>query len=195
MEIFTFTTRYVRQNNKRCEYSDDYEDVQNPSSTPIVPNRLKTVLSFTNIQVPNADVNQLIQENGNEQVRPKPAEISTRESLRNIDDILDDIEGDFNYKTDDNEIQRFAIFTHQGTQRWKKAEVNAEEVDKMDSTGDSNDGDDSLIDILTQKYVEKRKSESQITIQGNTNQKVEPRKVVGRMITQNREEKLKIMKM
>lgn len=63
--------------------------------------------------------------------------------------------------------------------------MNAEEVDKMDSTGDSNDGDDSLIDILTQKYVEKRKSESQITIQGNTNQKVEPRKVVGRMITQN----------
>lgn len=154
-----------------AEYSDDYEDVQNPSSTPIVPNRLKTVLSFTNIQVPNADVNQFIQENGNEQVRPKPAEISTRESLRNIDDILDDIEGDLTIKPTITKFSDLPSSPIKAPNVEKKAEIDAEEVDKMDSTGDSNDGDDSLIDILTQKYVEKRKSESQITIQGNTNQK------------------------
>ena len=81
-----------------AEFSDDYGDVQNPSSTPIVPNRLKTVLSFTNIHVPNADENQLAQENIDEQVRPKIANTSPRGSFRNIDDILDDIEGDLTIK-------------------------------------------------------------------------------------------------
>ncbi|CAI4039539.1 hypothetical protein SMKI_08G2070 [Saccharomyces mikatae IFO 1815] len=149
-----------------AEFSDDYGDVQNPSSTPIVPNRLKTVLSFTNIHVPNADENQLAQENIDEQVRPKIANTSPRGSFRNIDDILDDIEGDLTIKP------RIAKFSDLPSSPIKapndeqvQSEVVSDTTDNTNTTGESNDGDDSLIDILTQKYVEKRKVEGQVTVQ------------------------------
>ncbi|QHS73800.1 bifunctional ATP-dependent DNA helicase/ssDNA endodeoxyribonuclease DNA2 [Saccharomyces paradoxus] len=154
-----------------AEYSDDYGDVQNPSSTPIVPNRLKTVLSFTNIHVPNADTNQFVQENEDGQVRPKLADISPRGSLRNIDDILDDIEGDLTIKPTMTKFSDLPSSPIKAPNVEQQPEVVVEAADNINTTGDSNDGDDSLIDILTQKYVEKRKDEVQMTTESNVNQR------------------------
>ena len=151
-----------------AEFSDDYEDVQNPSSTPIVPNRLKTVLNFTNIHVPSADEDPITQENADEQTRPRPTNTSPRGSFRNIDDILDDIEGDLTLKP---KMMKFNDLPSSPTKAPDVAqpEVAVEKADNVNTTGDSNDGDDSLIDILTQKYVEKHKdiTESQIADQNN----------------------------
>ncbi|CAI1768670.1 hypothetical protein SEUBUCD646_0O03300 [Saccharomyces eubayanus] len=151
-----------------AEFSDDYEDAQNPSSTPIVPNRLKTVLNFTNIHVPSVNENPITQENADDQTRSRPTNISPRGSFRNIDDILDDIEGDLTLKP---KMTKFNDLPSSPTKAPDVAqpEVIVERADNVNTTGDSNDGDDSLIDILTQKYVEKYKDvgESQIANQSS----------------------------
>ncbi|CAI4064053.1 hypothetical protein SKDZ_08G2110 [Saccharomyces kudriavzevii ZP591] len=155
-----------------AEFSDDYEAVQDPSSTPIVPNRLKTVLNFTNIHVPSADENPFTQENEDEQIRPKHANISPRGSFRNIDDILDDIEGDL---TIEPRSSKFSDLPSSPTKapNVEQPEAAAETADDLSTTGDSNDGDDSLIDILTQKYVEKHKDDIQVAIQSKDDQENE----------------------
>ncbi|EJS43392.1 dna2p [Saccharomyces arboricola H-6] len=155
-----------------AEFSDEYEDVQDPSSTPIVPNRLKTVLNFTNIHVPNANEGPFAQENEDEQVRPKPQNISSRGSFRNIDDILDDIEGDLNIKPNITKFSDLPSSPTKAPNDVEQPEVVAEIADNINTTGDSNDGDDSLIDILTQKYVEKHKdiTENQATVQNKKDQ-------------------------
>lgn len=135
----------VNSSNENSEDNVQNERPQDPSSTPFVPRRLKSVLNFTNIN----DREQLepplttlsIQQR--DSLRSRGTTDSMKESLRDIDDILGDIEGDLNMKpkiTRVNDLPSSPL----GIQQRQEHAKNDEEYD-------SNNDDESLINILTQK--------------------------------------------
>lgn len=134
--------------------SDRFEE---PSSTPMVPRRLKSVLSFANIsEREQTDSACPMSVSARNSTRSRGATESLKESLRDIDDILDDMEGDVTLKRNVSKISQIPS----SPSRMKEQEKDKTTDKSSDGDGAyaSSDGDDSLINILTQKPSERQTS-------------------------------------
>ncbi|GAV53204.1 hypothetical protein ZYGR_0AI04880 [Zygosaccharomyces rouxii] len=135
----------VNSSNENSEDNVQAERYQDPSSTPMVPRRLKNVLSFTNIN----DREQLepplttLSMQQRDSLRSRGTTDSMKESLRDIDDILGDLEGDLSVKPKLTRVNDLPSSPSGLQQPQEHAEA--------DEDNDSNNGDESLINILTQK--------------------------------------------
>lgn len=131
----------------------EIENCQDPSSTPMMPNRLKSVLNFANIsERERSDQQATLSAQQRDSIRSRGTGESIKESLRDIEDILDDIGGDIalkpNLKLNDLPSSPAAI--------QRENEDNEDVPDELTAAYNiTNDGDDSLIDILTQKFTQK----------------------------------------
>lgn len=117
---------------------------QNPSSTPLVSNKWKTILNFTNI-----DDKEMVGKNeksmtpSDYSINRETASLSNREAF-NIDDIL----GNISSKTTKlNDIPSSP--TRRGSYTKGTGHIKDE-----NSEDDANGEDDSLIDILTQRFTQ-----------------------------------------
>ncbi|QLL30280.1 hypothetical protein HG536_0A00970 [Torulaspora globosa] len=146
------------------ENSEDWMEpdrFEEPSSTPM-PRRLKSVLSFANISER--------EQTDNACPMSVPARISTRsrgtteslrESLRDIDDILDDMEGELTLKP--NVPKMSQIPSSPSRMREQEKGDTADKKSEGDCAYASSDGDDSLINILTEKKSERQNSARPLT--------------------------------
>lgn len=136
----------ANSSNDNSEDNIQTEKNQDPSSTPMVPSRLKSVLSFSNIndreQSEPAHATLSLQQR--DSLRSRGTTESMKESLRDIDDILGDIEGDFAIKPKTGRVNDLPSSPSGIQQREEPAETDYED-------DDSNAGDESLIKMLTQK--------------------------------------------
>ncbi|AMD22421.1 HGR082Cp [Eremothecium sinecaudum] len=156
--------------------SSDLEEnvvMRNESSTPITSNKFKSILTFPHISSNAVENTGIRKQNsarqGARSSTPAPSEI--RKSMRDIDDIINDIVGDFGptqieIPSSPAKIERQVPATVQSSlfpeqlsphqsplsSGLSRASEQAISVDNKD--GD--DGDDSLIDILSQKYSKPR---------------------------------------
>ncbi|GAV48188.1 hypothetical protein ZYGR_0I04850 [Zygosaccharomyces rouxii] len=136
----------VNSSNDNSEDNVQAEKDQEPSSTPLVPKRLKSVLSFTNINDREQSEPPLttLSMQQRDSLRSRGTTDSMKESLRDIDDILGDIEGDLSMKPKLNRVNDLPSSPSGIQQRQENVEEDYED-------SDSNNGDESLINILTQK--------------------------------------------
>lgn len=134
-------------------------DYQDPSSTPMVPKRLKSVLNFANIsEREKSERESTLSAQQRDSIRSKENTTSLKENLRDIDDILGDIEGDIALKPKIpkvNELPSSPSGMH-------PEEVADEEPNTFQAVASdpANDDDESLIEILTQKLTQRNTNEA-----------------------------------
>lgn len=135
------------------ENSEDWmeqERFEDPSSTPMVPRRLKSVLSFANIsQREQADNASSMSVPARNSTRSRANTESLKESMRDIDDILDDMEGEMALKPDIPKMSQIPSSPSRIREQDQVVAAGKQFNGACDFA--SSDGDDSLIDILTQK--------------------------------------------
>lgn len=145
------------------EFEDGTANIEKDSSTPIVHNKFKSVLSFAHINggekgdlepIPiNLRKNSLQQGAIGKEITSRP---NSKNSLRDIDDIINDIEGGFDLKPQfkPNEMPSSPTNLESSFRRAdedrKKNLPQQSESSSLDSLGE----DDSLINILTQKFAQ-----------------------------------------
>lgn len=141
-------------NSENCM---EMESCQDPSSTPMMHSRLKSVLNFANISEREPlDQQTALSAQQRDTIRSRGTGEYIKESLRDIEDILDDIGGDITFKPNISKLNDLPS-SPAGVQGEKKDnEDNEDTPDESTATFNiTNDGDDSLIDILTQKFTKK----------------------------------------
>lgn len=123
---------------------------QDPSSTPVMPKLLKNVLSFGNMsEREQAEQKDSLSAQPRSSTRSRGATESLKESLRDIDDILDDMEGDLAMKPKVHKINDLPSSPSRIQEPKRNGNPDLEDHDLPD--GPSSDGDDSLIQLLSQK--------------------------------------------
>lgn len=133
----------------------EFDRGQDPSSTPVVPKMLKNVLSFANISEPEqTEQKESLSAQIRNSTRSRGTTESLKESLRDIDDILDDMEGDLALKPKIPKINELPSSPSR-IQEQGEREVGKAEETHTPSDVSSSDGDDSLIDLLTQQGSKK----------------------------------------
>ncbi|QLQ77847.1 hypothetical protein HG537_0A00940 [Torulaspora globosa] len=143
-----------RGNSEDWMGSDRFEE---PSSTPMVPRRLKSVLSFANIsEREQTDSVCGMSVPARNSTRSRGCTESLKGSLRDIDDILDDMEDELTVKRDVSKISQ--IPSSPSRMREQEKEKTVDKKTDGDCAYASSDGDDSLINILTQKKSERQTS-------------------------------------
>ncbi|AQZ16294.1 DNA2 (YHR164C) [Zygosaccharomyces parabailii] len=132
----------VNSSNENSENLIDTDAVQDPSSTPMVPSRLKSVLSFCNINdKEQSEPQTTLSLHRRDCIRERGNPEFSKESLRDIDDILGDIEGDLRMKPNAPRLNDLPSSPSGITQHQEPQNI------AEDSTID---GDESLIEFLTQ---------------------------------------------
>lgn len=134
----------------------EFERCQDPSSTPVVPKMLKNVLSFANIsEREQAEQKETLSAQFRNSARSRGTTESLKESLRDIDDILDDMEGDLAMKPKVSKINELPSSPSRMQEQEDRASQKSEKSHTSSNTN-SSDGDDSLVDLLTQKATQKQ---------------------------------------
>ncbi|CCD23992.1 bifunctional ATP-dependent DNA helicase/ssDNA endodeoxyribonuclease DNA2 NDAI_0C03320 [Naumovozyma dairenensis CBS 421] len=147
---------------------------QDPSSTPIIANKWKTILNFNNMKKDDNVGMRLDSPLEREKGSPKGNTVkdSLRGTLRDIDDILGDIEGDLSLKPNMSRIKDELPSSPSGVP------TNSIYCTTKKTLGEDNDslneGDDSLIDILTQHYTQKLGTHTPIATGKGNNADLEP---------------------
>ncbi|AET40313.1 bifunctional ATP-dependent DNA helicase/ssDNA endodeoxyribonuclease DNA2 Ecym_5575 [Eremothecium cymbalariae DBVPG len=166
------------------EYSSDSEDdfsIHNDSSTPMVPNKFKTLLTFPNVQsndslLPPNSLKRDSMRSATRGLTPTPFSES-KEKMRDIDDIINDIVGDFGLKPTQipSSPIKSEVLTNKSKNKQRTLRTSFSQTlpaaksqtrspirysfDVVDIESSDND-DDSLIDILTQKFSKRKVSHS-----------------------------------
>lgn len=132
---------------------------QDPSSTPMIPKRLKSVLNFASIsEREQSERESTLSVQLRETTRLKDFSVSLKESVRDIDDILGDIEGEVSRKHHLTSLNQLPSSPSR-----IPSEVPVSVVNGGTETPDiefTNDDDESLIEILTQKFTQRKTSRS-----------------------------------
>lgn len=142
------------------EVSEDWmepERLQDPSSTPMIPTRLKSVISFANIsEREHADSLCSISAQARNSARSRGTTESLKESFRDINDILDDMEGDLALKPNMPKMSQIPSSPSRMQEQEHEKSTGQDGQSCENSAYSSSDGDDSLINILTQKAAKRQ---------------------------------------
>lgn len=141
---------------------DDTGHRLHDASTPIAPNKFKSILNFSHIHMDkkihdsnlNATQNDFLRSTSID--RKNSEIIDSKECLRDIDDIINDIEGGFEPSSKsrirDVPSSPFKVETNMNSNySIKKTNMTTSESEMQSSV--SLEADDSLINILTQQYA------------------------------------------
>ncbi|CCF58375.1 hypothetical protein KAFR_0E02220 [Kazachstania africana CBS 2517] len=135
------------------DHSDDIistDILQNPSSTPIAATRWRTVVNFTNMKDHDHFAKSPSSTGVKVASRTKSASETDKEVFRDIDDILNDIEGDIRSKSEAVRLSTFPSSPSETTADIINAKNVAKDAQPSELLENSSE-DDSLMDLLAKK--------------------------------------------
>lgn len=161
----------------RSSSEESLQQVFKESSTPIVHNKFKSILSFSHIKASDEAEDHQDKDSKrasrrqNSTARNTCTNIGFRTSTRDIEDIINDLEGGFDVRPTPKPVDIPSSPIKMISQPNENDTVHDtnDNYHRWHASSDSLDADDSLIEILTQKFSERKPNAPTLHREGKTN--------------------------